>query len=234
MAYCQIVSVLPIIIMFGFFLVKVLDPALYLQLVQEDSILEWSQFVLLILIGMSYIQIYHRERKLIYSYISIVFFFWGLEEISWFQSLLMFETPNWFLEHNKQQELNLHNLSPIHLMLPMIYFFTGCSLSFGNIVLELLDFFGIKLSSRNLLNNFLPNRRYIFYFLPVVLVYGIFIFISPHNGGFLIWRDQEPVELLLILGIFSHIQSINGLKMSCRFWPGSIVRINRRRNNTPA
>lgn len=45
-----------------------------------------------------------------FVFISLVSFFMLLEEISYGQHFLGFESPDVFQEHNKQQEFNLHNL----------------------------------------------------------------------------------------------------------------------------
>jgi len=50
-------------------------------------------------------------KQLIYLGLALLFFFGAGEEISWGQRILGFETPETLAQVNKQEELNLHNLS---------------------------------------------------------------------------------------------------------------------------
>ncbi|MGB8983581.1 MAG: hypothetical protein WCC12_17060, partial [Anaerolineales bacterium] len=50
-------------------------------------------------------------KQLIYLGLALLFFFGAGEEISWGQRILGFETPETLAQVNKQDELNLHNLS---------------------------------------------------------------------------------------------------------------------------
>jgi hypothetical protein len=50
-------------------------------------------------------------KQLIYLGLALLFFFGAGEEISWGQRIFGFETPETLAQVNKQDELNLHNLS---------------------------------------------------------------------------------------------------------------------------
>ena len=50
-------------------------------------------------------------KQLIYLGLALLFFFGAGEEISWGQRIFVFETPESLAQVNKQDELNLHNLS---------------------------------------------------------------------------------------------------------------------------
>jgi hypothetical protein len=89
--------------------------------VREDGPLEWLTVVALFM-G-SVLCFYRarilrpfRQRKFIFSlYFLTVFFFFGLaEEISWgqriWQAWFDFKVPQFFLDFNSQQEMNIHNL----------------------------------------------------------------------------------------------------------------------------
>ncbi len=89
--------------------------------VREDGPLEWLTVVALFM-G-SVLCFYRarilrpfRQRKFIFSlYFLTVFFFFGLaEEISWgqriWQAWFDFKVPQFFVEFNSQQEMNIHNL----------------------------------------------------------------------------------------------------------------------------
>ena len=52
---------------------------------------------------------------------SLLTFLAGMEEMSWGQHLFHFESSEYFLEHNLQNETNLHNLIPANLFSSIIY-----------------------------------------------------------------------------------------------------------------
>lgn len=52
------------------------------------------------------------RRNIFVLLLAIVFFFGAGEELSWGQHMLGFEPPDFIAEHNRQGELNLHNLGP--------------------------------------------------------------------------------------------------------------------------
>lgn len=53
--------------------------------------------------------------------LALLAFVAAMEEISWFQHYLDFESGAFFEAHNHQQESNLHNLMPAHLFSSLIY-----------------------------------------------------------------------------------------------------------------
>ena len=50
------------------------------------------------------------DAKKVWLFFGFLFLFGAMEEISWGQRVLGIESPEWFLKHNKQGEINLHNL----------------------------------------------------------------------------------------------------------------------------
>jgi len=83
----------------------------------EDGIIEWLQFVALATTCFVLVKrlIHFRKSKqwifLVTTLLAaLAFFLVAGEEISWGQRLLNIETPQYFLEKNAQQEVNLHNL----------------------------------------------------------------------------------------------------------------------------
>lgn len=104
-----------IIILIGYYF-----PSSFYILMLEDGTAEWVTFysfaisgciVLLYLLGLS------KAGQRVFSFsffipLAVVLFCLVVagEEISWGQRLLAFKPPNVFLEHNYQQELNVHNL----------------------------------------------------------------------------------------------------------------------------
>jgi hypothetical protein len=62
----------------------------------------------------------------------------------------------------------------------------------------------ISIHNLRLIDFVVPGWFISSYFFPALLVYGAFEFSSwPYAGSFMIWRDQEPAELLLSLGFLA-------------------------------
>lgn len=83
----------------------------------EDGIIEWLQFVALATTCFVLVNrlIHFRKKKprifLATTLLAaLAFFLVAGEEISWGQRLFNIESPQYFLEKNAQQEVNLHNL----------------------------------------------------------------------------------------------------------------------------
>ena len=84
-----------------------LAPDLYLQVAQEDEIVEWATFWSLVVAGAVFLR-----RRWFGVALALFCFVVAMEEISWGQRLLGLRPPQYFLGHNYQQELNAHNLLP--------------------------------------------------------------------------------------------------------------------------
>jgi len=91
------------------------QPDIYYTAVQEDELLEWSSFWAFIIASIIYIYIAAKRPRLF----TALWFPFGLmafclfvafEEISWGQRIFGYRPPEYFLEFNSQQELNLHNI----------------------------------------------------------------------------------------------------------------------------
>jgi len=90
-------------------------PDAYYLAVQEDEVLEWSTFWAFIGAACVYLFAAGRPRfSLAGSWfpICLVLFclFVAFEEISWGQRIIGYRPPEYFLQFNYQQELNLHNV----------------------------------------------------------------------------------------------------------------------------
>jgi len=88
--------------------------SLYAASMQEDGALEWMTAWGFIYAGALFAYGAHREsrRRIPWFSIGLALFclIVALEEISWGQRLIGYRPPIYFLEHNYQQELNVHNL----------------------------------------------------------------------------------------------------------------------------
>ena len=198
---------LPVFCFLIFFLLKIINPSLYEAFVQEDSFIENAQavfyFLSALISGVTAWRFF-RQGKTISAAICIAmlaaFGFICLEEISWFQRVLSIESPEFFLEHNKQDEITLHNLRPIQAVLHFLYIIVSGFCSFSCLFRDnLLSRFSRKMSeSADLL---IPEKFISSYFYPAFFIYLFYEFIvSPSDWQFLIWRDQEPAELLMAAG----------------------------------
>lgn len=90
-----------------------IDPTWYESLLQEDRLAEWGTvwffFTAAVLGGWRAV----RERRPFDGLVALFCFFVAGEEFSWGQRLLGFTAPTYFLEHNRQQELTLHNFADV-------------------------------------------------------------------------------------------------------------------------
>jgi len=64
---------------------------------------------------------FNRYEQLVIVIFGILAFLAGMEEISWGQQIFHFPSSEYFIEHNLQQETNLHNLVDANLFSSIIY-----------------------------------------------------------------------------------------------------------------
>ncbi|MBI4230654.1 MAG: hypothetical protein HY608_07440 [Planctomycetes bacterium] len=82
--------------------------------IEEDSFVEWATFG--ILLGMTVLAARRAVvfgpggARRIWIAATLVCLFGAAEEISYGQRVVGWDSPPWFLEHNRQQETNVHNL----------------------------------------------------------------------------------------------------------------------------
>jgi hypothetical protein len=91
------------------------DPDLFYRSVQEDEWLEWASVGAFLVACFCFARAaLARGRGMPLPWFLIglsLFCFWvAMEEISWGQRIFGYRPPAYFLEHNYQQELNLHNV----------------------------------------------------------------------------------------------------------------------------
>lgn len=87
-------------------------PAAYIWATYEDMYGEWTQTFLfsIALIFSLLLALSSNRQRLFFTLLSAALFYVVMEEISWGQRLLGFESPEFFKRHNLQDEANLHNL----------------------------------------------------------------------------------------------------------------------------
>ena len=101
-----------------FLLLFLVEPHTANDLGREDRLIEDGSFAFLafgaIAMWAASMVALRRGQKLVSALAALfgaVFFVIGMEEISWFQRVLEIESNEFFLEHNVQNETNLHNLN---------------------------------------------------------------------------------------------------------------------------
>lgn len=99
---------------------QLLVKPVYRFLTDEDSVLEWSQFglvviaaVLLTLLAIRLARRRDRLWALLFGLAAVALWLVAGEEISWGQRLLGIETPPAFADSNTQGELTLHNVEGV-------------------------------------------------------------------------------------------------------------------------
>jgi hypothetical protein len=137
-----------------------------------------------------------------YYVLAIFFLVIALEEISWGQTLLGWNSPDFFQESNKQQETNFHNLIWIHY-----------SMRDAVIAIDILGAF-----SWCFVSLFKLNRRFKFYiqylipdwFLSSFFLSSLAIALCHkflETSAFIVPKDQEFAELILSLGFLFFVLS---------------------------
>jgi energy-converting hydrogenase Eha subunit A len=95
------------------------EPARLLGLLRDDGLVEWMQFisftVLAGILGFIAVDRWKQQSRLsldvtVIAGLAGLVTLAALEEISWFQRVLEFSSPDFFLQHNRQTETNLHNM----------------------------------------------------------------------------------------------------------------------------
>lgn len=114
----QLITVGVIAVSAGVVAVMHTRPSLVDRLAREDGPVEWLSALLLIAAavvmiayGIAWVKRKHYLRTAVAIVIALVFFVIAMEEISWGQRIFDIESSEFFLEHNAQDETNLHNLN---------------------------------------------------------------------------------------------------------------------------
>ena len=165
-------------------------PDLYYAVAQEDGPLEWASFWAFF--GAAGVGAWAaiRNRAQIpwcETGFALLCLFIALEEISWGQRLIGYRPPSYFLEHNFQQELNLHNVVDTGLRKLGLQ---GLTLGYG-VALPLLLLFSPMRSFARRLRVFAPPLALAPAFLATGLLY---LWYPIHLTG-------EVVEFMLGCGL---------------------------------
>ena len=197
--------------------VRAAFPSVYGRIIQEDSLLEDLQAVLYLVacgvflfVSLSETRAGDRRAGILLALIGLAPLLVTLEEVSWGQRCFAISPPDFFLQHNVQHEISLHNLSVFQKGLHWLYVAVGVYGTFGWTVVKKGR--GRTRSSWKLLvDASTPPRCAALYFFPVALMYLLLECVfppGPDGLGVLVWRDQEPAELLLALGVLVHASDL--------------------------
>lgn len=159
---------------------KFISPSFYKTLVIEDGPIEYATAVAYFIGTFLGISLARRLTAKglwgwagFYTLMSVGFFFIAMEEISWGQRIFHLSTPAFFQERNIQDEIGLHNMSGVRLLLHPAYIVIGFVGAFGSLLLSKL---GVP---TRLLAKLLPSPNLFLYFLPCFLFYLVAEVISP-------------------------------------------------------
>lgn len=201
-----IVFLFPITLFLIFLCIKLLSPDTYILLVREDSVIEYAQTlfyflssILSILVSRKFLKNMLAVHAVLYGMLAIGFLFISLEEISWGQRIFSITNNDYFEQHNVQHEISLHNLNMIQPLLHPIYILIGAYGAFAWLIVRPLVS-REKMKCGHIVNFVVPDWFISSYFFFVFFIDILFHFIKPYLGGFLLWKDEEPAELLLSLG----------------------------------
>lgn len=142
----------------------------------EDGIVENFSVVFLFLATIGFLYSFfllrkkdtHRAVLILVILFATVCFVIGMEEISWMQRVFDIKSPEFFLENNRQQEFNVHNLSTI--LFENIYYI-GAFFLFG-----IIPFYSRKVI------NFFENNRFLSNFTVLLPDTWMFLAFASTTG----------------------------------------------------
>ena len=194
----RLIFSLPISLMLLIMTMKVIlghDSREYIMMNTEGGLIEYGTSLAYILAFVFSIPIanyfLNQKRKwwgILYYLFAFGLLFIALEEISWGQRFLGWQTPDFFLTHNSQKDTTIHNLEWFRHYLHNIYILIGFVGSFGWLII----------GKNSLIRYFIPSWFVSIYFLPSLVIFTILEYTD--GFGFFILKDQESVELVLSLG----------------------------------
>lgn len=188
------------------FIVSLFPFDIFVTLSQEDKLVEYLQ-VLVLLVGALFAlkfaqQLFEKGSKIhgaIFILVMIALLFTAGEEISWGQRILSIDTPERFVANNKQEELTLHNLNAVDMLVQPGYILVGL---YGSIAWILQRSFSRL--RKDPFPYYIPPWCVSLYFLPT-FVFNTYTALQP-NHHIAAW--SESVELLLYSGVMFMLYSL--------------------------
>lgn len=188
-------------------------PNQYAELVAEDGAVEYLSAILFLIAGIVSFLLRKKSRlfqkksvQKIYSVgciiLAIALFLVAGEEISWGQRIFGIETPEHIAAQNHQGETNFHNSEAFW---PFVYVGYTCIGIYGSL-LWLLDWVTKDLYTRT--KEFDIWRKILVPGSHLLLNFGfilLYLWLRKYHGYWRFELWEELTELLLVLGITSHL-----------------------------
>ena len=199
----RMIFIFPLVFVLYLLFLKVYKQPLYDYLVDFEREFERIQsaayFVAASVALLTSFKFWSTKRvKMFVAYVlmACMFLFICFDEMSWGQKFISFDTTEFFMTHNVQREVTIHNLSIVQPILHYVYVLVGFYGSFFRYVIpkNIMNAYG------EYIDLFVPGKILSLYFLSVFIVYGIFIFGRKAFGEKFMSKEQEPAELLLAVG----------------------------------
>lgn len=194
---------LPLFLYLLAFFVYLRNNQLFRVLVEDDHLVEYSQFLLLIfssLISFLLGKYWWKKEKILailFFLLALGCFFVAGEEISWGQRIFNIETPQQLAEKNMQQELTVHNIGVLFSLVYRAYMFIGLLGSTAWFFLKIIRKF-LSEKIKLILSNIIPDW-YLAPYFAVAFFYNLERFYLHPRAGEELW--EEPMELLLMLAL---------------------------------
>ena len=172
-------------------------PLTFIDLVKEDSWVENFTAIWLFLAGILLIATAFRERRVlplcIYILTGVAFFFAAGEEISWGQRIFGFDTPDSFMDLNRQHEFNIHNIAALRAFMRVEYYgaLIFCVVTYAALFCKKVMVLGVPLPS-----------------IPLVFAFMVMLSHMPIRYGSPFYVDlfiSSPGTVLLLLFIIHMI-----------------------------
>lgn len=182
----------------------------YHKMVAEDGVFEYITALVLLLISILYLLRflnYCRNKNsywIVFNLMVIIGAFFGFgEELSWGQRIFNFQSGEFFMQQNLQNETNLHNLEIAGVKINKLVFSQGLTVVFGLYFIGALVLYKLWRGFKKLIDLFgvpIPSLKHTL----LIIIYTVPVFVVPDLR---IWELWETTFVLLLLLVF--IEPVN-------------------------
>ena len=152
----------------------------------EDGFTEWSTVVFLLFglgVMLKRLWLLKSQRSKLFLFmmalLALFFFFGAGEELSWGQRIFHVKSSEFFVEHNAQGEMNLHNLVVNHTKINKVVFGRGIGILLLLYLFVLIPLYKRKAGVRKVVDNLaIPiaqNYQIAAYVILLILVQGLMV-----------------------------------------------------------
>ncbi len=153
-------------------------------------------FVLAIPVGNYFMNRGQKLFGILYYIFSVGLLFIGLEEISWGQILIGWQSPEFFQTYNSKEEITIHNLEWFKNYVNAAYILIGFIGSFSWCIFQKNRRYSERYN--NFVKYFIPSWFLSSFFYPSLIIFAILEYMN--RFGSFVLKEEEPVELILSLG----------------------------------